>query len=187
MPHKLVNKHRQKIFGIGFHKTATTSLGAALTQMGYRVCGGVGIRDPDIAANAVSLVDAMVDEYDAFQDNPWPILYRHLDVHSPGSRFILTIRSPEAWIDSVVAHFSGDDTPMRTWIYGVGHPGGNEQIYQDRYRRHNDEVREYFRNRPDDFLVMDITQGDGWEVLCSFLGKQRPVGKFPQINPRDNP
>ena len=76
---------------------------------------------------------------------------------------------------------------MRTWIYGVGHPGGNEPIYLDRYLRHNDEVREYFRNRPDDFLVMDITQGDGWEVLCSFLGKQRPVGKFPQINPRDNP
>ena len=111
-----MSEPQHQVFGIGFHKTATTSLGAALTQLGYRVCGGVGIRDPDIAANAINLVDSLIDQYDAFQDNPWPVLYRHLDAIRPGSRFVLTIRAPDAWIDSVVAHFGSEDTPMpATW------------------------------------------------------------------------
>ena len=75
---------------------------------------------------------------------------------------------------------------MRAWIYGIGHPEGNEQAYLDRYRRHNDEVREYFRSRPDDLLVMDITQGDGWAQLSSFLGTQSPSSEFPNINSRAN-
>ena len=73
-----VNERPKKVFAIGFHKTATSSLGVVLNQLGYRVCGGVGIRDPAIAVNAVGLVDSLLDQYDAFQDNPWPILYRHL-------------------------------------------------------------------------------------------------------------
>ena len=173
-----------KIFVVGFHKTATSSLGAALATLGYRVCVGVGIRDPNIANNAIKLVDSLTDRYDAFEDNPWPILYQHLDERNPGSRFILTLRSPEAWLDSVVAHFGREDTPMRTWIYGVGHPQGNEQVYLDRYQRHLDEVREYFQDRLGDLLVMDITQGDGWSKLCAFLEREPPAVPFPHLNSR---
>ena len=173
-----------KIFVVGFHKTATSSLGAALATLGYRVCVGVGIRDPNIANNAIALVDSLTDQYDAFEDNPWPILYQHLDACNPGSRFILTLRSPESWLDSVVAHFGSEDTPMRTWIYGVGHPKGNEHVYLDRYQRHIDEVRMYFRDRPGDLLVMDITRGDGWSKLCTFLEREQPDGPFPHLNGR---
>ena len=36
----------QKVFCVGFHKTGTKSLGAALTALGYRVIGPSGARDP---------------------------------------------------------------------------------------------------------------------------------------------
>jgi len=36
---------KQKIFVIGFHKTGTSSLGAALEILGYTVCDAVGIQD----------------------------------------------------------------------------------------------------------------------------------------------
>ena len=175
-----------KVFCIGFHKTGTKSLGAALENLGYRVCGPVGVKDPDIAEKAASLIHSLVPSYDAFQDNPWPLFYEDLDRRYPDSRFIFTVRSPEAWIESVVAHFGDHDTPMRYYIYGVGHPKGNERIFLERYRRHNDEVRRYFRNRPEDILTMDITRGDGWDPLCGFLGRGRPDVTFPRLNTKGN-
>ena len=131
------------------------------------------------------MIDALAWQYDAFQDNPWPLFYERLDVHHPGSQFILTVRSPDTWLDSVLSHFGHHDTPMRHYIYGVGHPEGNEEVFLERYRRHNDEVQAYFRSRPGDLLVIDITAGEGWEPLCGFLGLEPPDKNFPKLNTRD--
>jgi hypothetical protein len=171
-----------KIFGIGFHKTGTKSLAGALRQLGYRVTGSNWTGHPDIARDARELAFGVLDRFDAFQDNPWPLLYRELDERCPGSRFILTIRPTERWLASALRHFDTVDTPMREWIYGVGHPSGNEDVYRERYERHNREVQDYFRDRPQDLLVMRITDGDGWETLCRFLGKPVPDLPFPHEN-----
>ena len=171
-----------KVFGIGFHKTATTSLAQALEILGYRVTGPNGIRDPQIAENAESMAMRLAGEFDAFQDNPWPLLYRQMDEAFPGSKFILTLRSEEQWINSQVKHFGKKSTPMRQWIYGVGCPEGNESVYLQRYREHNGEVQEYFRNRESDLLIMRITEGDGWNLLCPFLGLEIPDVSFPNEN-----
>lgn len=180
------DKNGRKIFCVGFHKTGTKSLAAALELLGFRVCGTVGVHDPDIATKASQLIHSFVPRYDAFQDNPWPVFYRELDRCYPGSRFILTVRSADEWIDSAVCHFGTQDTPMRHYIYGAGHPEGNEELYVDRYRRHNDEVREYFRDRPDDLLTMNITCGAGWASLCTFLRVEWPSTPFPRLNTRGN-
>jgi hypothetical protein len=125
----------------------------------------------------------LVEKHDAFQDNPWPILYREIDQKYPGSKFILTLRPTDDWIRSVVSHFGSQVTPMRKWIYGVGSPKGSEQIYIDRYEKHNEGVLRYFSDRPKDLLVLRITEGDGWERLCPFLGvKEVPSIAFPRAN-----
>ena len=85
---------KAKVFCIGFHKTGTTSLELALKKLGYRVTGSFGTKDPDIAEKVHEMAYAMVPEYDAFEDNPWPILYRELDERFPGSKFILTRHKP---------------------------------------------------------------------------------------------
>lgn len=172
-----------KVFGIGFHKTGTTSLGTALEVLGFRVCGPVGFLKADIAETLRETAFDVVDEYDAFEDNPWPLLYRELDERYPSSRFILTTREPNAWLASILRHFGGRSTPMRELIYGPGNgdPAGKEDIYLARYERHNAEVVEHFRGRGD-LLVLDITAGDGWEKLCAFLGKPHPGVRFPMLN-----
>ena len=47
------------------------------------------------------------------------------------------------------------------------------EIEPDRWRAqfvdHHERVEEYFRDR-DDLLVMRVTEGDGYELLCPFLG-----------------
>lgn len=176
--------HQYKIFCIGFHRTGTSSLSKALRILGYRV-SKVELevyKNRHIAQEVYEIAFALVDQYDAFSDNPWPIIYQALDQKYPGSRFILTLRSTESWVASMVKYFGTAKTPMRKWIYGVGNPAGNEAIYAARYERHNREVLEYFRGRPNDLLVMNFADGDGWEKLCAFLHKEIPPVPFPHTN-----
>lgn len=175
---------KPKVFCIGFHKTGTTTLEVALTKLGYRVTGSFGTRDPDIASKVHDMAFAKVKDYDAFEDNPWPILYQELDARFPGSKFILTRRPADAWIRSQVKDFARTETPMRRWIYGdnAGCPEGNEQVYLARYERHNLEVLAYFQDRPDDLLVIDLPQDAGWPGLCQFLDCEVPDEPFPHAN-----
>ena len=173
-----------KVFCIGFHKTGTTSLGKALRILGYKVKGPFGVDDPDIAEKVYELFPSIVDQYDAFQDNPWPILYEELDEQYPDSKFILLVRDPELWLRSQIRHFGTRETPMRKWIYGEssGCPVDNEEIYLKRFNQHYADVYEYFKVRSDDLLVMDLADGDGWDKLCSFLGCDTPRKPFPHAN-----
>ena len=184
-PTETLGEFGPKIFAIGFHKTGTTSLADALELLGYKVCGGIGLRDPKIAERALDLAKTNLPRFDAFQNNPWAILYRELDKLCPGSRFILTERSTDRWLASADEHFGQDDTPMREWIYGVGHPRGNEEIYRARFDAHYREVREYFADRPDDLLTLDVSRGGGWTQLCDFLGYEVPDVPFPHRNVKD--
>ena len=176
--------NKPKVFCIGFHKTGTTSLELALKKLGNRVTGSFGTKDPDIANKVHEMAYAMVDNFDAFQDNPWPILYKELDKEFPGSKFILTRRPADTWIRSMVKDFALTETPMRRWIYGenAGCPEGNEDIYVARYERHYKEVFEYFSGRPNDLLTFDLPKGDGWDKLCPFLGYDIPDQPFPHAN-----
>ncbi len=173
-----------KIFCVGFHKTGTTSLAAALTCLGYRVTGPNWIANPNIRVEALNLALSLVPQYDAFQDNPWPILFRELHQEFPHAKFILTTRPPDEWIRSVVQHFGTETTPMREWIYGPGHgsPLGSEELYIARLTEHNRAVLEYFQRAPYSLLHFRITAGDGWEALCSFLDKPVPSSPFPYLN-----
>jgi hypothetical protein len=173
---------KAKVFCVGFHKTGTTSLAVALKALGYRVTGPNGVHDPEIATNVLPMAHGLVGKYDAFADNPWPVIYRHLDVRYPGSRFILLLRDPASWIESQVRHFGRKETPMRKWIYGVGCPEGNEDTYLKRFKDHNADVLSYFKSRPRDLLVMELSRGDGWNELCPFLGADIPDIPFPHVN-----
>jgi hypothetical protein len=179
---------KRKVFCIGFHKTGTTTMRDALRILGYRVTGPNGVRDPDIAEKLEAMVDALAEEYDAFQDNPWPLVYQRMDARYPGAKFILTVRDPDRWIASNAGHFQDAETPMRKLIYGsaAGSPQGNEALYKARMLRHNEEVLAYFKARPDDLLVLDISKDGQWEAICHFLGEPVPGAPFPHANQGKN-
>lgn len=187
---------RPKVFGIGFHKTGTTSLGAALHHLGYRVCDGArpvrrrlgNDRMMDLLHRGeLTPIFEVAEAFEGFEDNPWFCLFRELDVRFPGSRFILTERDEKAWLDSVVNHFGRSESDFRRWIYGVGSPVGNERTFLERYRRHNRDVVAHFANRPGDLLRMSFADGDGWAELCGFLGCAVPDRPFPHANRRHYP
>ena len=176
-----------KVFGIGFHKTGTTSLGTAFKELGFSVTGAQNVHSPDIAETYLEITCQLSHEYDAFQDNPWPLVYREMDAMWPDAKFVLTVREPEQWIQSQMKHFGATSTPMRELIYGAGKgaPIGNETHYIQRVKTHNAAVRDHFAGRPDKLLEMEFAKGDGWKELCGFLNLQVPDKEFPHRNRAD--
>lgn len=170
---------KRKVFVIGFHKTGTRSLAKALRILGYSVTGPNEVNGPDVERKVHALAEDLIARYDAFHDNPWPIIYPWVDKRCPGSKFILTVRDTETWLRSQLVNSGRDETPMRKWIYGAVSPKGNEDVYRRRFERHNHDVVDYFSDRPGDLLVMDFARGDGWKELCPFLGRHVPNAPFP--------
>ena len=186
----------KKVFGIGFHKTGTTSLHTALIQLGYSSIHGDPSQAPflgDEGRTLIKLIDAgnyslpTIEKYDAFTDNPYFSIWKELDIHYPNSKFILTIREENEWIASCVNFFGGRRVrPMRKWMFGeYGDPSSSDrakEIWLKAYRKHNADIINYFKSRPDDLLILKITEGEGWEKLCFFLKKQIPDVTFPLKN-----
>lgn len=172
-----------KIFCIGFQKTGTTSLGRALEVLGYKVCGPIGVTNPQIQDKALEWAIEKIPHYDAFQDNPWPLLYRELDQLYPDAKFILTTRRPRSWLKSMKQYFGNYEAAAESWIYGEGiTPLKNPYKCMRRFKRHNREVRQYFKDRPDDLLEIDLSKGHQWEQICPFLGIDIPEQPFPMSN-----
>ena len=171
-----------KIFCVGFQKTGTTSLGAALEILGYKVCGVRYDLIPAIKENNWTHIDEVISQHDAFKDNPWPVIYKSLDEKYPGSKFILTIRDEPAWIKSLVNHFGTTPSVMQDFIYEKEYPKGNEELYIDVYRKHNQDVKTYFEKRPGDLLIIDLTHEKKWDRICHFLSIPIPGSDFPHEN-----
>ncbi|MEX1062674.1 MAG: sulfotransferase, partial [Balneolaceae bacterium] len=122
-------------------------------------------------------------QYDAFEDTPWFIFYRELLKAFPRGRFILTVRDSEKWYKSMTKHFGGYDRESFRWIYeGYGDPLDNKKLYISKYRQHNRDVQNYFREKDKDLLVMSMPQDFNWEILCGYLECSPPFGSFPHAN-----
>ena len=173
---------KPRVFCIGWHKTGTSSLGHALVQLGYSVLGCRLDMVHPLRQNDIDVALELAGQFDALQDVPWAALYAEIDQAFPGSRFILTEREEQSWLRSALHHFDSADIPLHEWLYGEGVMRGNEQLYLDRYRRHNREVRAYFTNRQDDLLVLDLAEGNAWTELCGFLRDPVPNRAFPHAN-----
>lgn len=167
-------------------------MGEALKVLGYRVGGYASFweyrnRSDLTLAELGERVLEVADQFDAFQDTPWPIFYKELDAKYPNSKFILVIRAPEDWIRSAVDDFGVYDNPIHQLIYGVGHPKGHEDLWIERYQRHNREVHEYFQDRSQDLLVLNLNQGEvTWQNVCNFLGHEVPDIPWPHANTKQS-
>jgi len=172
----------EKVFGIGFHKTGTKSLKKALEILDYKVTGPNNVQTIDSTQALYETIDKYLPLYNAFQDNPWPLAYKYLDELYPNAKFILTIRDESSWIKSVVNYFHKKTTPMRIYIYGFGSPLGHEDVYLQRYNKHNADVIKYFKGRENKLIVVNFSEQDSWKKICTFLNKSQPDIAFPHLN-----
>lgn len=164
-----------KIFGIGISKTGFHSLTQAMEDLGYKAK-----RYPE------SYED--IETYDFLCDSFIFTRYKELDKKYPGSKFILTTREEESWLNSIVTHLvrkpieelSEYRQEMRVEAWGSIFP--SREDLRQAYRDHYTGVEDYFRGRDKDILVMEIVSGDGWDKLCPFLGKSELDKPFPKLN-----
>ncbi|MEX0721772.1 MAG: sulfotransferase family protein [Balneolaceae bacterium] len=186
---RLIKRNRKKVFILGFHKTGTTSLAKALLVLGYRVCGFVNPK-PGFTPESYtkqelfeSRYKPLLTEYDVFEDTLWFIFYRELAKMYPDAKFILTVRSAEKWYQSMVKHFGGYNREIFQWIYdGYGDPVGNKELYIEKFMQHNHQVKEYFKERNQELLIMNMPEDFNWNPLCNFLNYSKPYGDFPHAN-----
>ena len=173
-----------KIIGVGFQKTGTSSLREALKVMNYKVKDCCPRALIPILKGNYNKVLRILKNFDALEDTPWYMIYKELDKLIPGSKFILTIRDEESWYKSVNRHIGDLRSPEHEWIYGKGKglPKDDKANTIKIYNNHNKEVIEYFKDRPNDLLVIDFTTGDKWDKLCAFLEKDVPKTPFPHYN-----
>lgn len=175
-------KEKPRVFCIGWHKTGTSTLGLALLDLGYDVLGArLDMAEPLLKGDIETPI-RLAGDFDALQDVPWAALFKELDRAFPKSKFILTVRDEESWLDSASKHFKDTHVGLHEWLYGDGVLKGNEELYLQRFQEHYREVREYFKDREEDLLVMDLIAGDKWKRLCPFLNEPVPDKLFPYEN-----
>lgn len=172
-----------KIFAIGLPKTGTSSLDEALKILGYR-----SLHNP-LDLRFLSYREGIYkyprDDWDAitnFGENFYP----QLDLNYPNSKFILTIRDKEQWLKSSEKWFS--TPPQCPWkdyqpmleIFGCMEFNYNKFSYI--YDFHFKNVKDYFLNRSDDLLILNINEDAPWEKICHFLNKPVPEVSYPNLN-----
>jgi len=201
---------KQKIFCIGRNKTGTTSLKKAFEDLGFIVGNQreAFLLLNDYIARDFEAIKKYCKAAQVFQDFPfsYPDTYRFLDQAYPNSKFILSIRnSPDQWYESVVTFhsklFGGGNLPTvsllkdadyiwKGWIWEAfheiyktpEHDPYNRTMLISQYVTYNNDVNDYFRNRKDDFIEINIAERDSYMRLMKFLNIESPYNEFPWAN-----
>lgn len=201
---------RPKVFCIGRNKTGTTSIGRALTSLGFKVASQAEaeLMIEDWAWRDFCRIISFCRTANAFQDVPFSLdfTYQAIDHALPGSKFVLTIReSSEIWYSSLLRFHTKivgkGRTPTvedlkefgyryRGWlwrqhqlVYGIDESTlYDRRIYTHHYERHNARIEDYFRYRSHDLLVLHIGDPLAMKKLCEFLD----IGYDGQLMPHLN-
>lgn len=174
----MVSMAKRKIFGVGLSRTGTVSLTTALKQLGYRA---------KHYPHLFQVVE-LAKQVDALTDTPVIVYMETLDRLFPNAQFILTIRDEDEWIDSCRRHYAKKPVERimawKLWnrraVYGV--EGFNESHFRRVQAQHEARVRAYFQGRADKLLMLNICAGEGYEILCPFLGQPVIDEPFPHEN-----
>lgn len=176
----------KKVFCLGFHKTGTTSLEILLQDMGYQVASPYKNWDTVLTEmfknGDLSELKRVAELFDAFQDAPWFLYYKEFDRLYPGSKFILTTRNNGSWWKSFLNYFKNEHSPLFRYIYGFDNPVDHEKVYVERFEKHNQEVLEYFKDRPDDLLIINISEENALSKVSAFLDRSSSYSAMPHAN-----
>lgn len=201
---------KTKVFGIGRNKTGTTSLKKAFFDHGF-IVGNQAEAEKLVSNYAKNKFDPIISyckSAQAFQDVPfsYPETYKYLDKAFSNAKFILTIRdSEEQWYDSLLRFhskkFGEGKTPTATdlknakyvypgWMWQCNRilydsPESNpykKDILIKHYHHHNRSVKEYFNNRPNKLLIINIAEQDAYSKFCDFLELEPLYDRFPWEN-----
>lgn len=205
-----------KIFNISYHRNATTSFHDYMEQLGITSLHSVKISleaigshnnilyEPDLQAdpefmtcddffnyqdNKTRLITYARDsKYNAFSDNPWPMLYKELDASFPNAKFILFVRNADKWSASVTKYFKNVWTYFRRMLYD--NVMNNKEYWMHKYNSHNANVINYFETKYQDkscdkLLVINLEHETNIDqAITRFLNITVETDvKFAKLNP----
>lgn len=185
------------VFGIGFSKTGTSSLSDALNFLGIKTIHYPYDKIIYSELSSGNFQLSVLNQYQAICDISVSPFYAQLDKIYPNSKFILTIRDDQQWLRSIKKHmellkwWSTSDQEFKQFtqficaaVYGCLEFSKDRFLFS--YQLHLENVKEYFKDKPNNLLIMDIPSGDGWEKLAPFLGIDIPTELFPKKNKHDD-
>lgn len=161
-----------KIFIIGLPRTGTTSICAAMLELGFRVAH-------------TAYTDRAFSEAQVLADTPIFCDYQHLDSAYPDAKFIYLSRAMDKWLPSIKqllarmhSNLIRDDGGFNPIIkrcyqeifapYSLDNINNVEFLAQC-YQQHETQVQQYFTDRDSNFLSIDISDSESYNQLLSFL------------------
>ena len=191
------------VIGVGFGRTGTLSLKAALERLGVGPCMHMipVLEDPErarlfrkAAAGDGASLEAALDGHRSTVDWPGTYFWRYLVDRHPHAKVVLTVRDPQEWYDSAYRTIYRAATGPRPadegaataidMAHAVVWDGTFDGRFADRdfavrvFTEHIDAVR---REVPAERLL-EYEVKQGWEPLCAFLGRPVPQEEFPRLN-----
>ncbi len=184
---------RRKVFCVGVSKTATTSFGDCMTQLGYHHLKGFDTAAADLYLNGdLRALDRIAAAYDSFDDWPWPSMFERYAALYPDAKFVLTTRkTPEIWLksymmhcESQLLHWAGFERYNRAF-FGAAYPHGQEAAHIRAYLNHIRAVETYFAAQKERLLHLCFETDDVWQKLSEFLGEVSDEETVPHVNKKE--
>ncbi|ARF10990.1 hypothetical protein Hokovirus_3_263 [Hokovirus HKV1] len=195
------------IFNISFQRNATTSFNEYMVNLGFNSIHDTNcvlnylqvnnynmninecrdLSDYYFKNNSLLFIENYKDklfefinnnQYQVFSDNPWPIMYKELDQNFD-CKFILFVRNPDKWLNSMKKYFNDEITVFRKILYDGNI---NNDYCKKKYIDHNESVINYFKNK-NNLLVIDLDNDTDIDLKISeFLDIKNHLVKFPLTN-----
>jgi hypothetical protein len=130
------------------------------------------------------------DKYHAFGDLPIPLFFKQLDQKYPNSKFIYTYRNEDKWLKSMKWLFCEGAVQWRHGLINdeikyaaYGCFKYDEKNLIKSYREHHADVIDYFKNKPESLLFLDLDKESlTFKAICDFIGVKLPNVPFPVLN-----
>jgi len=175
-----------KIYITGLPRTGTTSICAAMLDIGYRVAH-------------TAYTDKALQQAQVIADTPIFCDFETLALSQPSAKFIHLTRDEKLWLPSIkqllnrmyknVTRTDGGFNPVLKRCYqSVFSPLTLENINHDEfliniYREHHQRVLTCFKSQPERLLTINIAEPDSYEKMLAFLGHDTDhAGIFEKIN-----
>jgi len=176
----------EKIFVIGLPRTGTTSVCAALLDMGFKVAH-------------TAFTQEAVEQAQVIADTPAFSEFPQLHALFPKARFIYLQRDLKLWLPSIKTLLEkmslakergkGVINPLLERCFAqVFGPFGVKHLQDDKYlaacyQRHFELVENYFSTQANTLLALDVNQSDSLQKLADFMSVELVSGlKFPRLN-----
>jgi hypothetical protein len=169
----------QKIFIIGLPRTATTSVCLAMLELGFKTA--------HTAYTHKAMAQAQV-----IADTPIFCDYQQLDQQYENAKFIYLTRDLSLWLPSIkqllqrmatnlLRTDGGFNPTIKRCYQNVFSPFTEENISQDSfltqcYQKHHQEILSYFKHRPQDLLIIDVSEKNSYCALVEFLKQNTLTG-----------